>query len=138
MFVGDTAEFDESLDEGERTSMKDNEFDQFMVILFLHASDQTKYGKMQDECRMAYANKKDNPSKFVVDMADVMRQVKVITRKKSLEKGKSELAMKRNTEVKSEKNFLQRKGDGILCNICGKPGELAKNCTLKMDIPIKK
>ena len=96
VFVGNTVEFNTSKDEDERTSMKDNVFDQFMAILFLRASDQTKYGKMQDEYRMAYANKKDNYPKLVVEMVDVTRQVKVITRKKLPEKGKSEVAKKRN------------------------------------------
>ena len=69
---------------------------------------------MQDEYRMAYANKKDNYPKSVVDMVDVMRQVKVITRKKSPEKGKLERDKKRNTEVNSDKSFMQQKGEGIM------------------------
>ena len=70
-------------------------------------------------------------------MFDVMRQVK-ISRKKSPDKGKSDKDKKKNTEVKSKKSFVQKKGDEIICNVCGKPGELASNCPLKQEIPMKK
>ena len=40
--------------------------------------------------------------------------------------------------MKSEKSFAQQKRDGILCNVCSKPGELARNCPLKSDILMRK
>ena len=82
----------------------------------MRASDQSKYGKMQDEYRMLYANKKDDYPKSVKDMVDVMRQVKVSPRKKSPEKGKSE-AKKQSPDVKIEKSFVQQKRDPIVCNV---------------------
>ena len=33
---------------------------------------------------------------------------------------------------------MQQKGDGIMCNVLIQPGELAINCPLKLDIPMKK
>ena len=63
---------------------------------------------MKDEYRMDYANKKDNYPKLVVDIVDIMRKVK-ISRKKSLDKGKSDKdkKKKKNPDVKSEKNFVR-------------------------------
>ena len=87
LFVGNTVEYNASIDEEEKTSMKSEAFEQFMDILFLCASDQGRYGKIQDEYHMDYANKKDNYPKLAVDMVDIMRQVK-ISRKNSPDKGK--------------------------------------------------
>ena len=39
--------------------------------------------------------------------------------------------------MKQEESFVPYKGDGIICNICGKPGELASNCSLKQQIDMK-
>ena len=44
--VGNTIEYNASTDVDEKAEMKNGAFDQFMAILFLRASDQTKYGKM--------------------------------------------------------------------------------------------
>ena len=58
--------------------MKDEAFEQFMAILFLRALNQIKYGKIQDDYRMDYTNKRYNYPKSIVDMVDFMRQVKII------------------------------------------------------------
>ena len=109
-----------------------------MAILFLRVSDQSKYGKMQDESRIGYANKKDNYPKSVVDMVDVMRKVGIIRKKTSpSEKGKSNKDERKNLDEKSEKSSVQQKGDRIICNLCGKPGELDINCPLKQYIPMQ-
>ena len=49
VFMGNTVEYNTSTDAEERVEMKNDAFDQFMAILFLRASDQTKYGNMQDK-----------------------------------------------------------------------------------------
>ena len=105
--MGNTIEYNASTDADEQAEMKNDAFDQFMAILFLRASDQTKYVKMQDDYRMLYANKKDDYPKSVKDMVDVMRQVKVSPRKKSADKSKSE--SKKGSDVKAEKSFAQEK-----------------------------
>ena len=77
VFVGNTLEYKVSTGKAEKTSVKSKAFEKFMFILFLRASDQGKYGKMQDECCTDYSNKKENYPKSIVDMVDVMRQVKI-------------------------------------------------------------
>ena len=57
---------------------------------------------------MSYANKKDDYPKSVKDMVDVMRQVKVSTRKKSADKSRSESKQK-GSDVKAKKSFAQEK-----------------------------
>ena len=131
VFVGNTVEYNASTEEVEKTSMKSGAFEQFMPIFFLRSSDQGKYGKMQDNYCMDYANKKDNYPKSVVDMVDIMKQVKISRKKTSPDKGKSKIDKKKNLDVKSKKYFVQQKGDGIIYNFCRKPGELASNCPLK-------
>ena len=86
---------------------------------------------------MSYANKKDDYPKYVNDMGDVMRQVKVSPRKKSTEKSKSEFKQK-SSDVTTEKSFAREKRDPILCNACGKPGELESNCPMKLEVTIGK
>ena len=127
VFVTNTTEFQASTSDEEKREMKSEAFENLMAILFLRASNQSIYGKMQDEYRMDYANDKDYYPKTVVKMVDVMRQVK-IGRKKP-EKGKSD----KKPEVKAETSFAQKKA--ITCNVCGRPDELASNCPLKLEVP---
>ena len=135
VFVGNTTEYRDLTEKADQKEMKNKAFEQFMVILFLRASDQRIYGSMQDEYCMDFANKKDNYPKTVTDMVDVMRQVKV---RKKTSPSDEEKSKKKSTEaVKQEKSFAQNKGDGIICNVCGKPGELASNCPLKQEIAMK-
>ena len=77
VFVGNKLDYKVSTDEVEKKSMKSEAFKKFMAILFLRASDQEKYGKMQDDYRMDYANKLINYPNSVTRMVDIMRQVKV-------------------------------------------------------------
>ena len=77
MFVGNTTEYKDLTEEADQTEMKSKAFEQFMAVLFLRASDQQIYGNMQDEYCMDFTNKKDNYPKTIIDMVDVMRQVKV-------------------------------------------------------------
>ena len=86
---------------------------------------------------MLSANKKEDYPKSVKDMVDVMRQVKVSPCKKSADKDKSESKQK-SSDVTTEKSFAQEKWDLILCNVCGKPGELASNCPMKLEFPMGK
>ena len=108
VFIGNTIEYNASTDVEEQAEMKNDAFDQFMAILFLQASDQTKYGKMQDDYRLSYANKKDDYPKSVKYMVDVMRHVKVSHRKKLADKSRSEYKQK-GSDVKAEKSFAQEK-----------------------------
>lgn len=98
-----------------KNKIKDIDFEQFMAVLFLSKYDETKYGKSQDEYRMDYANKKDNYPKSMVNMVDVMRQVK-ISRKKNLPSDKEIPMMmrKRIWVISLRRVFLKRKG--IICN----------------------
>ena len=121
-------EYKNLLEEADMKEIKGNAFEQCIVILFLRASDRRIYGNMQDEYHMYFTNKKDNYPKTIIDMVDVMQQVKIRWKTSPSDEDKSK---KKSTEgVKQEKGFAQNKGDGIICNVCGKPGELASNCSL--------
>ena len=105
--MGNTVEFNASVDADERTKIKNEAFERFMVVLLLRASDQTTYGKMQDDYRMAYANTRDEYPKSVKTMVDVMRQVKVTTsQKKSSPSDRDKSNSKKDTKIKPEKSFV--------------------------------
>ena len=128
-------EYKNLLEEADMTEIKGNAFEQCIVILFLRASYQIIYGNMQDEYCMDFANKKYNYPNTIIDMVDVMQQVKIRWKTSPSDEDKSK---KKSTEgVKQEKSFAQNKGDGIICNVCGKPGELDSNCSLKQEISMK-
>ena len=68
-------------------------------------------------------------------MVDVMRHVKV---RQNTSPSNEEKSKKKSTDaVKQRKSFAQNKGDGIICNVCGKPGELSSNCPMKWEISMK-
>ena len=64
-----------------------------------------------------------------------MRKVKIRQNTSPSNDGKSK---KKSTKgVKQKKSFTQNKGYGIICNVCGKAGELASNFPLKQEIAMK-
>ena len=87
---------------------------------------------------MVYANNHNYYPKSVVDMVDVMRQLKIKTSKKKLshlDREKSDGNKNSDVKVTSEKSFVQRRH--IICNVCGKPDELVSNYPLNQEIPMK-
>ena len=70
-------------------------------------------------------------------MLDLIWQVKIRRKISPLDKDKSK--KKYTKGEKQEKSFAQKKGHGnnIICNVRGKPGELASNCPLKQEIAMK-
>ena len=105
VFLSNTVEYNVSKDDEEKGEMKSEDFENFVAILFIQASNQSVYGKMQDEYWMDYANKKEDYLKAVVKMVDVMRQVKIIQKKP--DKGKWEKDKNKNSDAKTETSFDQ-------------------------------
>ena len=103
VFVGNTKEYKDLTEEADQKETKNKAFEQFMAVLFLRASDQQIYRNMQDEYCMDFTNKKYNYSKNLIDMVDVMRQVKVRQKTSPSDEEKSK---KKSTEAaKQEKKF---------------------------------
>ena len=69
-------------------------------------------------------------------MVDLMEQVK-FRKKISPNKNKDKDKDKKKEDTKIKKSLAKKK-DGMIYNIFGKPGELARNCPLKKYIHFKK
>ena len=95
--------------------MKAESWDEFVSVLFLRNSHQSRFSSMMPDFRKSFANNDDKYPKDLLSMMDVMRQ--------QPEPKKTRQSMRKDTDKDKDKagasSFLQTEKKKFACYCCG-------------------
>ena len=119
--------------EDDRETARNAMLDEFLGVLFLLNSDQRKYGSMKTELSAAFTRGRDEYPKSLrraTDMLDTHaldQTYKDHRKRQAIDKG--------DKQVKSEKNFAQKKDGPMICYCCGAKNHKSNSCPFEKKVP---